>query len=287
MGETPSRGLHFRQPGAYHLARWMAKAIYCLKIFLFRQQFKLNAREEKAVQRICWFIIKCYTTAWFSDPNAIEAPLNDIHFLKTLVAYKTYDQAIAEKALAKFLNHLWYLSEECVVFSIFDERVSDDTRRKIAQKVLKQKMPQENEEYSRERNNKLFIKLEDLAYFLNKELPLDLITSKSQDVFRRFHISNEFLQTDPTSWKDQESYKKGREIIAYLKVVNDTAERGVKLMEESNDKFTKDEDQRQFVLQVCFKRALLSQFFSNLFLIFFFRLCKTTEGNFREVVGRL
>ena len=27
---------HFRLPGAYHLARWMAKVIYCFKIYLFR-----------------------------------------------------------------------------------------------------------------------------------------------------------------------------------------------------------------------------------------------------------
>jgi len=37
LGETPPNGTNFRQPGAYHLARWMAKAIYCLKIFMFRQ----------------------------------------------------------------------------------------------------------------------------------------------------------------------------------------------------------------------------------------------------------
>ena len=30
---------HFKLPGAYHVARWMAKVIYCLKIFLFRDEF--------------------------------------------------------------------------------------------------------------------------------------------------------------------------------------------------------------------------------------------------------
>jgi len=51
-------------------------------------------------------------------------------------------------------------------------------------------------------------------------------------------------------WKDQDNYKKGRKIINSLRVVNDTAERGVKLMEEFNSKFTNDESQKQFVLQV-------------------------------------
>jgi len=30
---------HFRLPGAYHMARWMAKDIYCMKIYLFRNEF--------------------------------------------------------------------------------------------------------------------------------------------------------------------------------------------------------------------------------------------------------
>lgn len=245
LGETPTRGIHFRQPGAYHLARWMAKAIYCLKIYLFRQQFNLTQKEEKSLRRICCFIIKCYTKAWFSAPNAIEAPLNDINFLKKLVAYKIDDQLVAETAINKFINHLWYLSEECVSLSIFDERISDEGRKSLAQKILMNEI-HDGEEVK----TKLLIKLDDLDYFLNKNLPLQIITKKSKKLFDRFGISQEFLQVDPVHWKDQESYINGRKILKSLRVVNDTAERGVKLMEEFNSKFTKDESQKQFVLQV-------------------------------------
>lgn len=37
----------------------------------------------------------------------------------------------------KFINHLWYLSEECSAFSIFDERLSIDARLKMAEKFCK------------------------------------------------------------------------------------------------------------------------------------------------------
>jgi hypothetical protein len=47
-------------------------------------------------------------------------------------------------------------------------------------------------------------------------------------------------------------YKEAKNIISTLKIVNDNAERGVKLMEEFNDKFTKQEEQKQYVLQVIF-----------------------------------
>ena len=39
-------------------------------------------------------------------------------------------------------------------------------------------------------------------------------------------------------------------IVTALKVVNDTAERGVKLIQDYNLILTKDEEQKQFLLQV-------------------------------------
>lgn len=45
--QTAEKQYHFRLPGAYHMARWMAKVIYCMKIFLFRNEFKLTATEQK------------------------------------------------------------------------------------------------------------------------------------------------------------------------------------------------------------------------------------------------
>lgn len=47
-----------------------------------------------------------------------------------------------------------------------------------------------------------------------------------------------------------EDFQQAVEIIHHLQVVNDTAERGFKLMEEYNSILTKNEDQKQFVSQV-------------------------------------
>jgi len=44
LGGVPKKGLSFRSPGGLHRARWMAKAIYSLKIYLFRGQFKLTKK---------------------------------------------------------------------------------------------------------------------------------------------------------------------------------------------------------------------------------------------------
>ena len=49
--------IQFSPPGAYHRARQMAKGIYCLKIILFREQFKINAKELQSLRRICLLTI--------------------------------------------------------------------------------------------------------------------------------------------------------------------------------------------------------------------------------------
>ena len=39
LGETTDKGVKIRALGAYNRARWMAKIIYCIKIYIFRNQF--------------------------------------------------------------------------------------------------------------------------------------------------------------------------------------------------------------------------------------------------------
>lgn len=50
LGGTPKKKsfqVTFRPPGAMHHARWMSKTLCSLKIFLFRKQFKLTARQSR------------------------------------------------------------------------------------------------------------------------------------------------------------------------------------------------------------------------------------------------
>jgi hypothetical protein len=51
---------------------------------------------------------------------------------------------------------------------------------------------------------------------------------------------------DPTKWNDNLTYQSAKMTIDSLQIMNDTAERGVKLVEDFNEKFTKNENQKQF-----------------------------------------
>lgn len=181
LGDVPPGGIKFRQPGPYHLARWMAKGIYCLKIILFQKQFKLSVGEKKSLQTICCFIVKCYTESWFTAPDAVQAPLNDIIFIKKLHSYKNDDKIIAEIALNKFLNHLWYLNEECAAFSLFDDRINVKQKRNMVQKIL-----EGDKEEEKEVQKKFYLKSEEVFNFVNNELPTSLLSAKSMIMFKRF-----------------------------------------------------------------------------------------------------
>ena len=39
--------------GAFHHARWMPKALYCLKIYLFKHQFLITIEEETRIRDTC------------------------------------------------------------------------------------------------------------------------------------------------------------------------------------------------------------------------------------------
>jgi hypothetical protein len=59
--------LIFRFTGAYHMARWMAKVLYSLKIYLFREQFVLTVKENKNVTEFCIFAsLVCQSVAFLS-----------------------------------------------------------------------------------------------------------------------------------------------------------------------------------------------------------------------------
>jgi hypothetical protein len=116
----------FRPPGAMHNARWMSKAIYSLKITLFKDQFKLTAREE-GLTAISMWVAPVYAKFWHEAPLAERAPLNDVQLLKDLHRYP--ERAIRDASTKAFRRHLWFFSEHMIDLALFDHRVSDATRR--------------------------------------------------------------------------------------------------------------------------------------------------------------
>lgn len=246
LGEKPNKhhpkSLLFRSPGAVHHARWMAKAIYSLKIFLFRKEFELSASEISALRIICIFVVKVYAGAWFSASTAVEAPYNDFLFLQKLENFKTIDADTSLVALKKFKNHLWYLSPEAIGLSFFDKNVP------VASKI---KMVAALESHCEldQNTKRITINSQDILEVVNNGIE-QFVSVETKAFFERFEIKTDFLKLNPATWHEDQSYTEAAEMLHNLKVVNDTAERGVKLIEDYNKLFTKNEQQKQFVLKI-------------------------------------
>ena len=61
--------------GAIHHARWMATAIYIMKMLICGEdRFQMGQRQGNAVLNIAYFIICIYGRYWFAAPMPAEAP---------------------------------------------------------------------------------------------------------------------------------------------------------------------------------------------------------------------
>lgn len=240
LGYVPPRGVRFMAPGAVHHARWMAKILYAFKVYMFRKQFHLTAREEKGLREITVFVINIYFRAWFTAPLPLSAPRRDLDLLQRLVNYKEENLLVAQVALQKLTGHLWYLSEELIALAFFDSKVSLQCKKKMV-KSLKQ----------RDSNEKNFkrAQLQDVHKCLELKLH-DFVSKRTMVFFNCLGISTEFLKEDPETWENLADYKQGLHTVRQFKVVNDNAERGVALIQAYNTSLTKDEDQKQYLLQV-------------------------------------
>lgn len=230
----------FRIPGPVHHARWMAKAIYCLKIYLFRSQFNISS-DLPAIEKICLFIVSVYIEAWYLAPEAVKAPSVDLKFIRKIVEFEKIDKEISQAACRKFINHLWYLSEEAVGLAFFDETLPENVRVRMAKALGKN--------YEEEKTKKYTCKVTELRALAKKELDY-FVSTETKSFFERFEIDTSFLSDPPSSWNSNETFLKSKKKIQHTMVVNDTAERGVKLIQEYNTVLTKSEDQRQFIVQI-------------------------------------
>jgi hypothetical protein len=239
LGFTTPRGVRFTAPGAFHQARWLSKAIYSLKIWLFRNQFKLTSPEVKGLRDVSIFIVTLYVKAWYSAPLAACAPKNDLLFLQLLVKYESVNPAVAKVASRKFAGHLWYLSEILVGLAFYDSQLSVSTKRAMVT-ALKEK------EGDDEPANRIQIDLRQCGSMTVE----NFVTKGTLKFFERLQLPTGFLDTDVAQWNEDAEYQHGLNIVHKLRVVNDTAERAVALIEEYNCILTKKETQKQFLLQI-------------------------------------
>ena len=130
LGGNTVKNVTIRVPGAYHRARCMGKIIYCMKIYIFRNQFRMKAKDLDSLRQFNVFIVRVYFKKWYIWQSPVLAPLNDLQMLKDLVQYNEINRKLAEVTLKKFSGHQWYLSEMLAGLALFDSRLTLQEKKK-------------------------------------------------------------------------------------------------------------------------------------------------------------
>ena len=219
-----------RKPGALHRARWMAKAIYSMKIELLfscnEAALELTSRELLGLQRFNRFVVCVYLQSWFTTKSVVDAPINDILLIQRLLGYD--DEALQTTGLNMMKRHSWYLSPELATLALFSDKLTCDVRAQLVMNMTTDRGPH-----------------------LLKSLPhsvKELCVSRS--FFQTVGVDDGFLALPVETWCDTPSYNAAAALVQNLSCVNDCAERGVALMQLFNESITKDEQQKQYLLQV-------------------------------------
>ncbi|KAG0710425.1 hypothetical protein GWK47_036988 [Chionoecetes opilio] len=92
---------------------------------------------------MCCFVVLVYLKWWFTAPSAVKSPRRDLNLMKALLNYSTTNSTISTATSEKLQRHLWYLSEELVGLTLFDEDVSLAMMRRMLESM---KRPVEDED---------------------------------------------------------------------------------------------------------------------------------------------
>ena len=157
------------------------------------------------------FLAKIYVRYWFQAPVANTAARNDLQLLQQLHSYS--DRDISAQTSCKIAGHLWYLSEDLILLSLFDPGVDSTTKHEI----LTASMVNEGE---RDPLKRVQV---DMAIVQQKTL-VDFVSKSSRNLFATLGMTDGFLVEDPDSWNMRDDFKAAEAIVKSLAVTNDHAE---------------------------------------------------------------
>ena len=168
------------------------------------------------------------------------AAFNDLTFLRQM---NNYPHGVIRAAGTKsMLRHLWYFSERLIALAFFDDRVTNKTKESMVKNL--QRNPT----------------ITNLARLNGKDFDCTLglenyVTRRSMCFFDLIEANGQnkaksLLSQPPSTWLTNKTYTDLKLTVDELKVVNDTAERGVALIQAYSGSLTRDEEQLPYLLQV-------------------------------------
>ncbi|XP_047137760.1 uncharacterized protein LOC124814274 [Hydra vulgaris] len=200
----------------------MAKVIYCIKIYLLRNKFKLAMQEQNNLCKFCIVAAHIYVPAWIACSIASDAPAKDLMLFTRIKQYSENNKVISNAAIKKLQNHTWYLGSEMIPLSLFSDLVCDTEKKLIVEAII-----QSGADWS---DRGIKCPAAELNKLEKKQL-YELVTSSSTAALQSLGLDVTILSgTYPKTWEKIAKFPYNEAIVKSVKVINDTAERSVALM---------------------------------------------------------
>lgn len=234
-------GLTIKQPGAFHYARFMGRGLYFLKLAIFQTSINFLDNDDMVnINRAITFIALFYCKWFLMSSLAVKAPSEDLKSLNQMEKYEEVDGEVARAVIKSVKRHGWYLSQELCTFSLVDEDLDDQVRSKIAQRLLENPKPAQY--------NIGFPEIPDLSKI---EDVSDLIGPLSWYLIDVANLQDvDWLHAAVYDWYKYSSYQKLKQFLSHIAVVNDAAERGVKLIQDYVDSCHNEELRQDLITLV-------------------------------------
>lgn len=213
--------------------------MYVPKMYGLGDQVGYSPEVMLKLERVELFTCLLYTEYWMNTSKAAEAALQDLNLFKNLFIYKQFDPELAEVVLTVLSRHTWYLSEELIALAMCSKKLSNQSKQELASKMQSFKRP---EEY---RPGKPV-----LPEVSEDSQISDFVGANSWLVLDILGLEGDWLNRPVGEWVDSREFMTFSDYVLNLKVVNDTAERGIKLWSEYIGILTSDEVKRQDLVQV-------------------------------------
>ena len=196
------------------------------------------------------FVCLIYSSWWNTCAKAVDAPWNDLCLFKKSLQYKTVNPTVSKSAITALSRHLWYLTSEMVPLALFSDLTPSDERHNLAERLLAVKSEHgDMQDIPRCRFGTGFGKPHFPSNITQSTMLADFVAHDSWFIFNLLCLDTDFLIKEVSEWENLSSYLSSKMKINAVNVINDCAERGVKLSAD----FTcaaKSEEHFQNVLQV-------------------------------------
>jgi hypothetical protein len=249
------------RPGAFHHARFMAKSIYYIKMYMLLPQLLnrslITQLQANQIERMATFIFLIYGQYFLQTALTAAAPRLDLDFWRNAIKYSYVDNDISDAVVKSVHRQMFYLAEETVMFALCDDNTSFVEKKEIVEALLESDRPQTFLPM------KPMFKIDKLLGKSHDEPHLrDFVGPRSWLIFDLLNVDVQWMESSPEDWINYPEYVRFCSLVNGIICVNDVAERNVKNVCDYAE-YSKDPERRdRAVMVVNYHRELHN--FANL-----------------------